>query len=624
MCGICGYALPGHTPPESLLRDMCVPLARRGPDAEGVYCAPGIGLGHRRLTVLDTVGGAQPMRDPSGRFALICNGEIYNHRSVREDLEALGHVFHTRSDTEVLLHACMQWGQEALARCNGMFALAFWDAAEQRLLLARDRLGVKPLYWARCPRGGLLFASELTAVMAAGRLTGTLHIPALQGYLNLGYVLGEQSIMEGVFRLSPGHALTFRNGETRIRQWWNLADVWRNAPRPERSLEEHREAFQALLDDSVRLRLESDVPLGAFLSGGLDSCAVVAAMRQAAPDVCAFTMAFDDPNFNEGPQAERVARFLGVRHMAAVADAQAQAVLPSIATRLDEPFADTSIIPTYMLCAAAHRRITVALSGDGGDELLAGYVTLHADALFPWLRALPRPLARMLCGAAHLLPDIRGKVSFTYKLKQFLAAYPLKPQDAHAWWRMLFSGEQVARLLPGSAAHVAERLFAPFRAAWAASEGLNMLDRFLYVDYMTWLPDDILFKADRASMRHGLEVRSPFLDYRLVTFCAGLPPECKRRGRHGKILLREATARRVPRDILAAPKRGFNAPVSHWLCGLWRDMAEEAFAQEALESCVIAPELIRRCWKEHASGHRDHGFRLFAVLMYMLWARRQM
>lgn len=621
MCGICGYALREHSPSPAFLEAMCRPLKRRGPDALGVYSAPGIGLGHTRLSVIDLETGHQPMHSADKRYSIVFNGEIYNYRQLRRELEEYGCAFRTQSDTEALLYACIHWGEKALTRCNGMFAFALWDDKEKSLLLARDRLGVKPLYWARCPLGGLLFASELSAITASEMIPRIRSASALQSCLALGYVLGEQSIIQGVYRLQPGHCLRFKDGDIRMAHWWDLAEVWKRGPGHALSDTDYAEQFQSLLDDCVKIRLKSDVPLGAFLSGGVDSSAVTAAMRRAREEVFTFTMTFDDSRFDEGPQAARVAAHLGVRHQQAKADADALDVLLDLAAHLDEPFADTSVIPTQMLCGMARRHITVALSGDGGDELLAGYITLRADALFPCLKRIPPLLAALLSYLADSLPDLRGKVTFTYKLKQFLAAYPLSPQDAHAWWRMLFSGEQLARMLPGSDV---DALLAPFRQAWDASEGMNAQDRFLFMDYKTWLADDILFKADRASMRHGLEVRSPFLDYRLVEYCATLPSHLKRQGGTGKVLLREVAGRRVPRSILDAPKRGFNAPVSHWLAHEWRDVAEDVFRPATLLGCGLDPALPRRCWEEHLAGGRDHGFRLFSVLMYVLWAQRHL
>ncbi|MEG2172740.1 MAG: asparagine synthase (glutamine-hydrolyzing) [Desulfovibrionaceae bacterium] len=628
MCGICGYALHDYSPPPSCVEAMCQQLQRRGPDSHGLYCAPGIGLGHTRLEVIDLSTGGQPMHDATGRYTLVFNGEIYNYRHIRQELEQEGHTFVTTSDTEVLLQACIHWGEAALPKLNGMFAFALWDARAQCLLLARDRLGVKPLYWALSPQGGLLFASEVSSLVASGLLpqngASGPHQGALQSYLSVGYVIGEQSIREGVQRLRPGHTLHFQRGTVRQSCWWDLAEQWKNAPRLNLSPEEYSENFQALLDDSVNIRLKSDVPLGAFLSGGVDSSAIVASMRQSVADVFTFTMAFADAAYNEGPQAARVAQFLGTRHFEALADLNSTDVLHDLAAHLDEPFADTSVIPTYILCKMAKQHITVALSGDGGDELLGGYITLHADSLFPLLQRVPRPFMACVACLVDRLPDIRGKISFTYKLKQFISAYPLSPPDAHAWWRMLFSGEQIARMLPGtpSPASLVEQMFAPFRAAWKASEGLSLQDRLLFMDYKTWLVDDILFKTDRASMQHGLEVRSPFLDYRLVEYCASVPAALKRQGRNGKILLKKTTAQRIPTQILEAPKRGFNAPVSRWLCEDWRPVAEDVFSAPSLLACGLNPTATRGYWQEHATHKRDHGFRLFTLLMYVLWARQ--
>jgi asparagine synthase (glutamine-hydrolysing) len=626
MCGICGvvYEERGRPVAAETLRAMCHALRFRGPDAEGAYLAPGVGLGHRRLSVIDLSRGGQPMTAPGGQVTISYNGEIYNFLELRKELEAEGVAFQTTCDTEVLLHGYLRWGPDVLRRAVGMFAFALWDARSETLLLARDRLGVKPLYWAPLPEGGLVFGSELSAIHASGLLAPKLNARAVAQYVAAGYVMGEDAILEGVRRLPPATVLTWqRGGGTTSHCYWDLAGLWENRPRDVRELPEVEEEFGGLLRTAVRQRLISDVPLGAFLSGGLDSSTVTALMTRERQMVETFSIGFPEASYSELDYARQAAGALGTRHFDEVVRGDDPELLLEIAGKQDEPFADTSVVPTYVLCRAARRRVTVALSGDGGDELLAGYVTHLANALHRRVRRWPVPLLRAVRRAVGLLPDSRRKVSAVFKAKQFLAGAELDPCDAHASWRTLARAEQVRGLLNPDFDLKGFSLFEPFRRAYHEAPGLNQLDRFLYVDYRTWLPDDILVKADRASMAHGLEVRSPFLDHRLVEFCMGLPPELKLRGRRGKFLLRHFARSLVPRGILTRRKAGFNAPVSHWLAGPWRALARDVFSPPSLQRAeVLNAAAVGQLLDEHLRGRRDHGYLLFALLMLSLWLQR--
>lgn len=626
MCGICGlvYSDRQRRPDPANLAAMNNCLERRGPDAEGFHIQPGVGLGHRRLSVIDLESGGQPMSDPSGQITIVFNGEIYNFQSIRSELTGLGHVFKTTSDTEVLLAGFLQWGECVVDRLAGMFAFAIWDARNESLLIARDRLGVKPLYWTRLPDGGLAFASELSSLVVCSENGPRLNLEAAAKYVCLGYVSGTPSILAGCERLPPGHTLLWRRGrEPQVKCYWNLADVWSKRPRDERPEQEIQEEFRDLLDTAVKERLISDVPLGAFLSGGLDSSTIAALMLRHKPSVETFSIGFREASYSELPYARQVAERLGTKHFDQVLDASIPELLMEISSRQDEPFADTSIIPTYVLCRMARERVTVALSGDGGDELLAGYVTHVANSFHRMVSRFPTAVTALAGGIVELLPASRRKVNMVFKAKKFFAGRGLSECDAHASWRMLADQDQVRRMFSRSFESAEADPWGAFRTAYQEAKKLGPLDRLLYVDYKTWLVDDILVKVDRASMSHGLEVRSPFLDYRLIEFCASVPEQMKLHGRKGKYLLRQFAADVVPPVAIKRRKVGFNAPVSHWLVGPWKSLAMQAFDPAHLRSVgLLDPDVVGRLYAEHLSGRQDHGYLLFTLLMLCLWLER--
>lgn len=627
MCGICGiaYADPQRTPPPGLLEAMTASLAHRGPDDAGYVHASGVSLGHRRLSVIDLAGGHQPMTLARRGVHVVFNGEIYNFRAIRDELAAAhGAIFQTQSDTEALLHGYAAWGIDGLLeRIVGMFVFALWDETRRALYIARDRLGVKPLYWTEDGRGGLYFASELRALEKAG-VAGELNRRAAQHYFTHGYVTGRDSIRRGVRRLRPGAVLCWRPGERLAeRTYWSLAGIWERARGTRRLTDgDFREAFVALLDRSVEERLVSDVPLGAFLSGGLDSSVICARIRARREDLKTFSMGFNEAGYSELPWANQVAAALGTEHREAVVSCDSPDLLLEVARHLDEPFADTSILPTWVLCREARRHLTVALSGDGGDELLAGYTTHAADRLRRLIAWMPAPLLDGLAAAARQLPDDRRKVGPVFKLKQFLAGARLDACDAHGSWRMLLRRDALRELIAPDLWDDGFNPFQPFREAWDEVPGLAPLDRMLYVDYKTWLLDDILVKVDRASMAHGLEVRSPFLDHRLVEFCAGLPPHMKLSGLRGKRILRDVATGQVPEGVIRRAKAGFNAPVSHWIAGPWRELVHDTLLVQDAGLGMLQRAPMERLLEEHLAGRRDHGFQLFALLMFALWARR--
>lgn len=627
MCGICGIAFadPQRTPPPGVLEAMVDTLIHRGPDGAGQCQSGGVSLAHRRLAVIDLENGHQPMQHLLRGLHLVFNGEIYNFRALRAELSEGGSVFQTQSDTEVILQGYLVWGLDRLLdRMVGMFAFALWDEPHRRLYLVRDRLGVKPLYWSTDGRGSLFFASEMRAFHVLPEFSQKLNRRAAFQYFSTGYVTGEDAILHGVNQVEPGTYLCWKPGERpETRTYWDLATIWHDARSSRRRNDaECRDEFNNLLQKCVAERLESDVPLGAFLSGGLDSSLICARILREKGQLKTFSMGFQEKSYSELPWASLVAKSLGSEHTETLVGCESPDLLLEVAEHLDEPFADTSILPTWVLCREARKHLTVALSGDGGDELLAGYTTHAADRLRRIILSVPGPLIAAASLAANALPDDRRKVGSLFKIKQFLAGARLDACDAHAWWRMLLRRDALQGLITEDAWDDTFNPFAPFRSAWEDVPELDSLDRMLYVDYKTWLADDILVKVDRASMAHGLEVRSPFLDHRLIEFCAGLPRHLKLSGLRGKRILRDSARGQIPDSVALRKKAGFNAPVSHWIAGPWRELVHDTLLAKEAGMGLFNSTRVAGLLDAHMSGKRDHGFLIFSLLMFALWARR--
>ena len=528
MCGICGKLSWTEPPDRTVVERMSTKIAHRGPDGEGIMDLGPVVLGHRRLAIIDLSAAAnQPMSDVSGEYWIVSNGEIYNFLTLRQELIDRGAQFRTRSDTEVILEAYKHWGTDCLQRFNGMFAFALWDVQGRRLFLGRDRLGKKPLFYYLFPDGGISFSSGLKSLCEDVRIPRILNPAGLNHFLSLNYTLTAETMIKGVQKLPAATFLVVEETKPpRQERYWDLAESFRNKRRFGSEAEAVDE-LRFLIDDAVRLRLISDVPLGVFLSGGIDSSTIVASMCQQHPpkDVHSFSIGFKEKSYNELAEARGVADVLGVTHRDQVVLPNAMELLPRIAARTDEPFADTSIIPMYLLAEFSRQQVTVCLSGDGGDEVFAGYETYTADRLHHLARGVPSWFFQGLGRTFdRLWPVSYDKVSFDYKVRQFLegAAYP--PMRAHYHWRTIFSEEEKHALLPGRLQRIMEAdPFTHFSAFEQDVADCHYLDRGMYVDIKTWLVDDILVKADRATMAHALEGRAPFLDYRLVDS----PPPCR-------------------------------------------------------------------------------------------------
>jgi asparagine synthase (glutamine-hydrolysing) len=621
MCGILGVV--GRPVDRANLERMAGAMRHRGPDSGGFLTWADGALAHRRLSILDVSTAAdQPFTDPLQRAALVFNGEIYNYLELRAELEGHGHAFRTGSDTEVLLASYLQWGEACVERLNGMFAFAVWDRRRQALFLARDRFGKKPLFYARLD-GCLLFASELKPFLASGLVSADLDPEALLDYLHLNYVLCPKTPLSQVRQLPPAHRATWQAGRWHSAPYWDLADSLLE-PRFDAPDEELTDRLGELLDDATRVRLFSDVPLGAFLSGGVDSSTVVAAMRRAgAPRLHTFSVEFSPAEFNEGVYARLAARHLSTEHHPRLVEGPPLDLLGEFAERMDVPLGDDSAISTYLLSRHARERVTVALSGDGADELFAGYETYQADALHRRLGPLRRPAAWLLGLVGPWLPERGAKLSRRFRAEQFRLGLEGSAARAHFAWRQVGRPPDGPGWLAPELAEAA-RGYSPadtFLAHHERVKGADWLDRMLYVDCMTWLPDDILVKVDRASMAASLEARAPFLDYRLAEFAARMPRRLKLCGRQKKVALRALARRRLPSEIVDRRKAGFNSPTADWLRGPLRGAAEELL-RGPLQSLGVRwqPALAGR-WEAFLRGERRHQYALWGLFCLALWQR---
>jgi asparagine synthase (glutamine-hydrolysing) len=618
MCGIAGFVNhAGRHADLGIVERMTATLSHRGPDGDGFYCDGQVALGHRRLSIIDVSGGAQPMCNEDGSIWISYNGELYNEIELRKELEAKGHRYRTQCDTESLVHLYEEEGPDFVRRLNGMFALAIWDGNRRRLVLARDRMGQKPLFFGELPDGGLAFGSEPKALLAHPGILREIDHASLVRYLFYEYVPAPYSIWRSMRRLPCGHALSWEDGAFRVWRYWDPSI-------PSAAVIDFdvtAERFWGKFRDSVARHRRSDVPIGVFLSGGVDSSTVAAALCEVEParEVRTFTIGFEDPSFDESSHARAVAHHLGTDHHEQTFSIETlYQLLPEVATWLDEPFGDASILPTHLLSRFARREVKVVLGGDGADELLAGYPTFAAERAAGVFRRLPRQ-AQVLAGAAvSRLPVDHRNFSFDFKLKQFLrgAAEPLPL--AHQRWLGSFSGAEIARLLvKGDPIGIeVEHL----RRALALTGGADPLSRSLALYQDTYLPEDILTKVDRASMACGLEVRAPFLDAELVNFMQALPPAFKFGRNQTKRLLKRAAAPRLPASILNRPKKGFGIPVAKWLRGPLAPLMNQLLDRERLErQGLFHPEEVGRRIAEHQSGLHDHRKPLWTLLIFQLW-----
>ena len=628
MCGICGVInldLQEPLDPVPLL-NMTGALRHRGPDDEGFYVDGPVGLGHRRLAIIDLATGKQPIANEDRTIWIVCNGEIYNYQELRQDLINAGHVFSTRSDTEVILHAYEMYGPECVNRLNGMFALAIWDGARRRLLLARDRAGIKPLYYAR-PPGAFLFGSELKAILQHPAMARRLDLTALQQYLSLEYVPTPRTIFAGINKLPPGHLLILEPGRDQAasRAYWDMSLV-RSEGSGAKWLEDYLTEFRDIFAGVIRQELTADVPVGVLLSSGMDSSAIAAqAARFSARKLQSFTVAFDEPSFDESKQARRMAQYLGTEHREiTLTPKKMLELVPRLADYLDEPLGDSSFIPTFLLAEFTRRQVKVALGGDGGDELFAGYSTLQAHRLMRHYQGLvPGWLRQHLAGPLlDYLPVTFKDISLDFKLRRFLAGQTSPPLIRHHFWLGSFTPQQRKLLLSierGGSNEVEDLILAHGRQSGAG----EVLNQILYCDMKLYLEGDILPKVDRASMANSLEVRVPFLNHRILEFAARLPLRFKLHRLTRKYLLRQAFKDLLPSAVLHRSKKGFNMPVAKWLTGPLRPLAEDLFSETRLKrGGLFNAGYVQTLLAEHLARRRDHRKLLWTLLVFELWRER--
>jgi asparagine synthase (glutamine-hydrolysing) len=631
MCGIAGILdLKGRTAERGVLERICARLAHRGPDEEGLYAHGDLALGQRRLSIIDLASGRQPMGNEDGTVWVTFNGEIYNFPELRADLEARGHRFATRSDTEVIVHAYEQYGTGCLQRFRGMFAFAIWDGRRRLLFLARDRVGKKPLFYARAD-GQFVFASELQALVEHPGVRREVDPAAVDRYLTYGYIPAPGTIYRGISKLSPGHFLVLeapegRSGVAAPREepYWQLEYT----PKLDLDEDEAAEELLEVLTEAVRLRLIADVPLGALLSGGVDSSVVVALMsRLSDHPVKTFSIGFEDKSFNELPYARLVARRYGTDHHELIVRARGVDVLPTLVRHYGEPFADSSAVPSYHVARLTRQHVTVALNGDGGDECFAGYDRYLGSGLAERYQRIPRPVrVGVIEPLAALIPGTLPRRSRLGQAKRFLQVAAQPAAQRHLRWVTYFTPEQKQGLYTPEFRH---HLGGHEGGAWllhrfadVRREGCDCLDTLLATDVRSYLPYDLLVKMDIATMASSLEARSPFLDHKVMEFAARLPGRYKLHGTTLKYLLKKVARRLLPAENLDRRKMGFGIPVGNWMRGVLRPLLDDVvLSPRALARGYFRPEAVRRLVRENAEGVRDHTDRLWSLLWLELWHR---
>jgi asparagine synthase (glutamine-hydrolysing) len=617
MCGISGYTHKDHVVDESVIRRATALLSHRGPDQQGVYESRDVSLGAVRLKIIDPDGGDQPVISEDGDTVIVFNGEIYNHESLRRELVQRGRTFRSRCDTEVVLNAFLEWDTGCFERLRGMFAVALLSESGRRLVLARDRMGIKPLYYHQ--RGqNVYFGSELKAILEHEQVDRTLDMFALQEFLSFNYVPSCRTLIAGIRKLDPGHLLEWNNGEVSISRWWKLE----MSQRPGLSLDAAKEELDSLLRESVREHLVSDVPLGIWISGGLDSSTILHyAAHASSQRLKTFSISFDTRCCDETEYFREIASIYGTEHheFNLSSDVDLRDTIDDFAWYSDEPCADAGAVPVWYLSRMTRRHVTVALSGDGADELFGGYITYQADEWARYLRAVPALLRRLALGSLqNWWPVSDSKISTEYKLKRWIEGSFLPSDEAHFFWNGAFSREQKEELLAGIAS-------VPFSVLLedTTTNPLRGINRYLLLDQKYYLQADILPKLDRMSMAHALEVRPPYLDHRIVEFAASLPENYKVRGATLKYLLKELMRGKLPERIIRRKKMGLDIPTHRWFRGPLGPLLQDALSPEAVKSVgLFDSAFVQRLIRDHLERRTNAGYHLWGMLILMTWMRR--
>lgn len=605
MCGVAGFTHAGRPPAPGRIEKITQALKHRGPDQHGTWESADVSLGAVRLKIIDLEHGSQPMI--AGGTVIVFNGEIYNHLEIRRELEALGHRFDSRCDTETVLRAFLQWDVESFKRLRGMFAVGLWQEDTRRLVIARDRMGIKPLYY--CERAGeLYFGSELKAILLHPEIERRMDARGLNHYLSLNYVPGPFTLVEGIRKVPPGCWLEWRGGGSRIEKYWSLEF----APDSRIDFESAKSELDSLLRSAVQEHLLSDVPLGVWSSGGLDSTTILHYAAEARGKLKTFSVSFRGRKFDESEYFREVAQRYGTEHheFDLNPEVEIRDAIEQFPYYSDEPSADAGAVPVWFLSKMCRSEVTVALSGDGADELFGGYNTYLADRYAARLRMLPMSVRKAMAGASRWLPVSDEKIGFDYKVRRMLEGSVLDPVEAHFFWNGTFSAAEKRGLC--------ERLPAVESPA-SPGEGLN---RFIFLDQLYYLPDDILYKCDRMSMAHSLEVRPPFLDHRVVEFAARLPERMKIRGTNLKFILRELMNGKVPHAVTSRAKEGFDIPAHHWLRTFLNPLVEETLSERNVrESGIFRADAVAQVVRAHMERRANFGYHLWGLLTLFLWMR---
>jgi asparagine synthase (glutamine-hydrolysing) len=625
MCGIAGWAnldskKPSPNTGEAVLHSMCERMKHRGPDSEGLWFDESVALGMRRLSIIDLHTGEQPVYSEDKQIVVVMNGELYNFREVRRDLEKRGHKFETQTDTEILPHLYEEYGDAMVDHINGMFAFALWDKRKGKLLLARDRFGEKPLYYGVFD-GQLIFASEPKVLLENPHVKAEINTDALRQYLSFDYVPAPHSIYKGISKLPAAHLLILEKGEIKKRRYWNLS-FHKNGNTP--TVKEAAERLKELLADSVRMRLVSDVPLGILLSGGVDSSTVAAFATQFSTEkVKTFSIGFEEDSFDESKFARQVAAHLGTEHYEdKLSVDKAADLISEIGTWLDEPMSDGSLLPTFLLSRFVRKYVTVALGGDGGDEIFAGYPMYFGHKMARVYDRIPRVLRSGLIEPfVNNLPVSTKNLSFDYKAKRFVAAAKYDTVTRHHSWFGSFSSDGQNDLLSEDVlSNTSADIYAGAKNLLKICDATDKIEQMQFLDMNFYMAEDILTKVDRASMAVSLEVRAPFLDPRVAEYAASLPLEYKLKGSKGKYILKKAVEDLLPRNILERPKKGFGIPIAEWLKGRLNPLLHDLLASDRLKNQgLFNANFVQKLIKEHETGAASHHKQLWTLLVFQLW-----
>jgi asparagine synthase (glutamine-hydrolysing) len=616
VCGISGYTHRSGVFDPAVIRESTASLIHRGPDRQGVHESRFVSLGAVRLQIIDLEGGAQPCRSADGNAVLIFNGEIYNYRELRAELSGKGHQFVSHSDTEVLLHAFLEWDKDCFRRLRGMFAAAIWSETERRLVLARDRVGIKPLYF-HVRGSDIIFGSEIKALLAHPSVPRRLDRTALPHYLSLNYSPYPYTMLEGIEKLKPGHTLEWQNGAMVIQRFAafpvDTKTSW--------TADSAKETLDALMQDSIREHLTADVPVGIWLSGGLDSSALLHYAQPLSPrPLKTFSIRFSGRSFDETSYIREIVNKYGTDHHEL--DLNPSVGLPdaiaAMAHHADEPVADAGAVPVWFLSEMTRQSVKVALSGEGADELFGGYITYRADLLANRARRLPRPLRQCLLRALRYWPVSDDKISFEYKVKRFIEGSLLPADEAHVYWNGAFSYGQQKDLL----AHACGPDRGLFEPDLPCLKCEGYLRRYLAFDQRYYLVDDLLQKVDRMSMAHSVEVRPPYLDHRIIEFAATLPDELRIQGRTQKVILKRLMKGKLPESVLRRPKIGLDIPTHDWLRGCLRALLLDTLSDRAIEQCgLFRPDAVKRLIRDHMDRRVNVGYHLWGLLTLFLWMK---